>query len=158
MAVQRRNKSLFLQLENLGQIYKDVENESTNFNGCRETIFRNLALRSNLLAAHCVTKSMKSEKVCVLQFSFFSSAAKKVSWFRKEDGILHVLTIGKETFIADQRFSSAFKSPNDWRLRIKPTNPGDNGTYLCQISTHPPTLLVTHLQVIGKNLFKNFPD
>lgn len=74
----------------------------------------------------------------------------QVSWFRKEDGILKVLTIGKETFIADQRFSSAFKSPKDWRLRIKPTNPRDNGTYLCQISTHPPTLLVTHLQVIGE--------
>ena len=74
----------------------------------------------------------------------------QVSWFRKEDGILHVLTIGKETFIADQRFSSALKRPNDWRLRIRPTNSQDNGTYLCQISTHPPTLLVTNLQVIGK--------
>ena len=76
----------------------------------------------------------------------------QVSWFRKEDNILKVLTIGEETFVADERFSSAFKSPHDWRLRIRPTNPRDNGTYLCQISTHPPTLLVTNLQVIGKIL------
>ena len=74
----------------------------------------------------------------------------QVSWFRKEAGILTVLTIGQSAFIADDRFSSAYNSLNDWRLRIKPTNPRDNGTYLCQISTHPPTLLVTHLQVIGK--------
>ena len=68
--------------------------------------------------------------------------------------MLHVLTIGKETFVADPRFSSAWKKPGpeggDWRLRIHPTQAGDGGTYLCQISTHPPTLLVTHLQVIGE--------
>ena len=63
-----------------------------------------------------------------------------------------MLTIGKETFIADARFSSAFKHPYDWRLRIRPTNSRDNGTYLCQISTHPPTILVSHMQVIGKKL------
>lgn len=77
----------------------------------------------------------------------------QVSWFRKEDGILKVLTIGEETFLADDRFSSAFKSPHDWRLRIRPTNSRDNGTYLCQISTHPPTLLVTNLQVIVPRVF-----
>ena len=70
--------------------------------------------------------------------------------------MLHVLTIGKETFVADPRFSSAWKKPGpeggDWRLRIHPTQAGDGGTYLCQISTHPPTLLITHLQVIGEYL------
>ena len=68
--------------------------------------------------------------------------------------MLHVLTIGKDTFVADPRFASAWKKhdidPDDWRLRIHPTQAGDGGTYLCQISTHPPTLLVTHLQVIGE--------
>ena len=49
----------------------------------------------------------------------------QVSWFRKEDGILTVLTIGKSAFIADERFSSAYRRPHDWRLRIKPTNPRD---------------------------------
>ena len=74
----------------------------------------------------------------------------QVSWFRKDDGMLQVLTIGKDTFVADQRFSSAWEN-NDWRLKIQPAQAGDSGAYLCQISTHPPTLLVTHLQVIGKS-------
>ena len=65
---------------------------------------------------------------------------------------LHVLTIGKEIFSADQRYSPAFKEPYNWRLRIKPAQSIDDGTYLCQISTHPPTILVTNLQVIGKYL------
>jgi hypothetical protein len=45
------------------------------------------------------------------------------------------------------------KSANNWRLRIKPTMAIDDGTYLCQISTHPPTILVTNLKIIGKISF-----
>ena len=83
-------------------------------------------------------------------------ASFKVSWFRKGDGMLYFLTVGKDTFVADPRFSLALKKPGpedgNWCLRIHPTQPGDDGTYLCQISTHPPTLLITHLQVIGEYL------
>ena len=45
------------------------------------------------------------------------------------------------------------KANNNWRLRIRPTMAIDDGTYLCQISTHPPTILVTNLKIIGENLF-----
>ena len=31
----------------------------------------------------------------------------------------------------------------------RPTMAIDDGTYLCQISTHPPTILVTNLKIIG---------
>lgn len=77
----------------------------------------------------------------------------QVSWFRKENGTLHVLTIGRETFSADERYSLAHKKPNNWRLRIRPTRELDNGTYLCQISTHPPTLLITNLRVIVPHVY-----
>ena len=83
-------------------------------------------------------------------------ASFKVSWFRKGDGMLYFLTVGKDTFVADPRFSLALKKPGpedgNWCLRIHPTQASDDGTYLCQISTHPPTLLITHLQVIGEYL------
>jgi hypothetical protein len=46
------------------------------------------------------------------------------------------------------------EKPNNWRLRIRPTMAIDDGTYLCQISTHPPTILVTNLRVIGMKLQK----
>jgi hypothetical protein len=77
-----------------------------------------------------------------------------VSWFRRQNSSLSVLTIGKETFSADLRYSMELdKSANNWRLRIKPTMAIDDGTYLCQISTHPPTILVTNLKIIGKISF-----
>jgi hypothetical protein len=83
---------------------------------------------------------------------FFRSL--QVSWFRRQNSSLSVLTIGKETFSADLRYSMELdKSANNWRLRIRPTMAIDDGTYLCQISTHPPTILVTNLKIIGKISF-----
>jgi hypothetical protein len=38
---------------------------------------------------------------------------------------------------------------NIGHLRIRPTTAADEGSYLCQISTHPPTILVTNLKIIG---------
>ena len=73
----------------------------------------------------------------------------QVSWFRRQNSSLSVLTIGRDTFSADLRYSMDLEKPSNWRLRIRPTMAVDDGTYLCQISTHPPTILVTNLKVIG---------
>ena len=76
---------------------------------------------------------------------------RQVSWFRRQNSSLSVLTIGGDTFSADDRYSLQLdKLTNNWRLRIKPTMAVDDGTYLCQISTHPPTILLTNLKIIGK--------
>lgn len=106
----------------------------------------------------------------------------KVSWIRKDESHLHILTIGKSTFSADDRYSLSLQrkhknrrrhqkkessnvnpvssgDPQDqvdnWRLKIKPSVRGDNGTYYCQVSTHPPIVLVTHLEIIGKRINRN---
>eukprot|EP00095_Tigriopus_kingsejongensis_P011063 maker-scaffold23_size669530-snap-gene-2.11 protein:Tk11063 transcript:maker-scaffold23_size669530-snap-gene-2.11-mRNA-1 annotation:"PREDICTED: obscurin-like" len=72
----------------------------------------------------------------------------EVSWFRREDSTLHVLTIGHDTFSADDRYSLALEKPQNWRLKIRPTLPRDNGTYVCQVSRHPPIILFTHVRII----------
>ena len=74
----------------------------------------------------------------------------KVSWFRKQNTSLNLLTIGKDSFSADPRYSVAFRKPENWRLKIRPVMAKDNGTYLCQVSTHPPIIFLQHLKVIGK--------
>ena len=61
------------------------------------------------------------------------------------------MTIGKDSFSPDPRYSVAFRKPENWRLKIRPIMAKDNGTYLCQVSTHPPILFLQHLRVIGKN-------
>ena len=78
-----------------------------------------------------------------------------MSWFRRDGVQLHVLTIGKETFSADSRYSLAYHRPDNWRLRIRPALSRDNGTYLCQVSTHPPIILLSHLNVIGEDRNNN---
>ena len=70
-----------------------------------------------------------------------------MSWFRKKGGKLDVLTVGRSTFSADDRYVVRRQADN-WRLRVRPTLKRDNGTYVCQVSTHPPVLLLTHLRVI----------
>ena len=73
----------------------------------------------------------------------------QVSWFRKQNTSLNLLTIGKDSFSADPRYSVAFRKPENWRLKIRPVMAKDNGTYLCQVSTHPPIIFLQHLKVIG---------
>ena len=74
----------------------------------------------------------------------------QVSWFRREGPRLDILTVGRDSFSLDARYSVALERPNNWRLRVRPTMRRDNGSYLCQVSTHPPIILVTHLKIIGK--------
>ena len=75
----------------------------------------------------------------------------QVSWFRREGPRLDILTVGRDSFSLDARYSVALERPNNWRLRVRPTMRRDNGSYLCQVSTHPPIILVTHLKIIGKD-------
>ena len=74
----------------------------------------------------------------------------QVSWFRRDGSRLDILTVGRDSFSLDARYSVAFERPDNWRLRVRPALRRDNGSYLCQVSTHPPIILVTHLKIIGK--------
>ena len=82
--------------------------------------------------------------------NFYSIFLSQVSWFRKQNTSLNLLTIGKDSFSADPRYSVALRKPENWRLKIRPVMAKDNGTYLCQVSTHPPIIFLQHLKVIGK--------
>ena len=50
------------------------------------------------------------------------------------------------------RYSLNFEHPNNWKLQIKYTQKRDEGTYECQVSTHPPTVRLVHLNIVGKFL------
>ena len=82
----------------------------------------------------------------------------QVSWFKRHDRSLNVLTIGRETFSADDRYSLSHRRPDNWRLKVRPTLARDNGTYVCQVSRHPPIILLTHLKIIGEFLTFKIPN
>ncbi|XP_017461949.1 PREDICTED: uncharacterized protein LOC108355287 isoform X2 [Rhagoletis zephyria] len=72
-----------------------------------------------------------------------------VSWIRKKD--YHLLTVGLTTYSSDERFSAThLKHSEDWTLQIKFVQLRDAGVYECQVSTHPPTSIFLHLNVVAR--------
>ncbi|XP_062711856.1 uncharacterized protein LOC109399616 [Aedes albopictus] len=74
---------------------------------------------------------------------------KTVSWVRRKHGEtdLQLLTVGKQTYSGDSRYTIEFQYPNNWRLKIAAANKNDEGVYECQISTHPPKVIIYYLHV-----------
>lgn len=63
---------------------------------------------------------------------------------------LQLLTVGKQTYSGDPRYTIEFQYPNNWRLKIAAANKNDEGVYECQISTHPPKVIIYYLHVNGE--------
>ncbi|XP_055589947.1 uncharacterized protein LOC129742128 [Uranotaenia lowii] len=74
---------------------------------------------------------------------------KTVSWVLRKHGEtdLQLLTVGKQTYSGDPRYTVEFQYPNNWRLKIAAVNKNDEGVYECQISTHPPKVIIYYLHV-----------
>uniref|UniRef100_A0ABD2X8I7 Ig-like domain-containing protein n=1 Tax=Trichogramma kaykai TaxID=54128 RepID=A0ABD2X8I7_9HYME len=78
-------------------------------------------------------------------------SGKMVMWIRQyPDKAL--LTVGKNTHIADDRYSVSFKYPNNWRLMITSIQKEDRGLYVCQVNTHPPRMLVTNVTILAPDV------
>lgn len=77
---------------------------------------------------------------------------KMVTWLRNNEDTLELLTVGQATYVGDTRYSLHFKYPNNWRLRIKEVRLTDSGTYVCQVSTHPPKGLHRKLEVLAPEM------
>lgn len=76
----------------------------------------------------------------------------QVSWVRRksDDTNLDLLTVGLHTYSGDTRYKLEFQYPNNWRLKIESAVREDEGTYECQISTHPPRIIQKNLYVSGE--------
>ncbi|XP_055915019.1 neurotrimin [Eupeodes corollae] len=73
---------------------------------------------------------------------------KTVSWMRRKGDDLTLITFGRHTYSSDSRYSFDFEEPNDWKLLIQYANERDDGPYECQVSSHPPLVLLVYLTVI----------
>lgn len=76
---------------------------------------------------------------------------KTVSWMRRKGEDLTLITFGQHTYSGDSRYSLEFEEPNDWKLLIQYANERDEGPYECQVSSHPPLVLLVYLTIIGKS-------
>ncbi|XP_050694201.1 junctional adhesion molecule B-like isoform X2 [Eriocheir sinensis] len=71
-----------------------------------------------------------------------------VSWYRKVGDEIHLITFGFQTYHNDDRFAMTYQHPHDWRLRVRFVQHRDEGTYQCQVSTHPPMSRTVHMHVV----------
>ncbi|XP_043501415.1 uncharacterized protein LOC122523615 isoform X1 [Polistes fuscatus] len=74
---------------------------------------------------------------------------KTVSWVRRQDNgeKMNLLTVGRQTYTGDSRYTIEFQYPDNWRLQIKSVNSSDEGQYECQISTFPPKFILVNLHI-----------
>nr|CAH0103213.1 unnamed protein product [Daphnia galeata] len=70
-----------------------------------------------------------------------------VSWIRKTEDDLQLLTVGESSHTADPRINPEFIYPHLWQLKFNPAMVNDSGTYLCHISTDPPLIRYIHLEI-----------
>ena len=74
----------------------------------------------------------------------------QISWVRKVDG--HLLAVGDDTFISDQRFQAQRVPRSDtWTLIINNVRSDDGGQYECQVPIEPKISRIITLNVIGNS-------
>ncbi|KAF6210358.1 hypothetical protein GE061_013462 [Apolygus lucorum] len=73
-----------------------------------------------------------------------------VSWMKRHGDKLKLVSVGLEAYSSDPRYSVAFRSPNDWQLKLEGAQHSDEGHYECQVSSHPPIVQPYYLTVVGK--------
>ncbi|CAG9790903.1 unnamed protein product [Diatraea saccharalis] len=59
-----------------------------------------------------------------------------------------LLQMGPAPYTGDNRIAVKFQYPNNWRLSMNPVKRNDAGSYMCQISTHPPRTIFVNLTVL----------
>lgn len=77
----------------------------------------------------------------------FNLRDRTVSWIRSRD--LTVLAVDRLTVTTDSRISvSHVEESEDWILEIRGVTKRDQGTYECQVNTHPKVSTKIHLKVL----------
>jgi len=81
----------------------------------------------------------------------------QISWIRHAD--LHILTVGRYTYTADNRYQSIYNPTTDeWILQIKYLQKRDSGMYECQVSTQPVRSFFVRLNILDETPSKLYGE
>ncbi|XP_046604728.1 zwei Ig domain protein zig-8-like [Neodiprion virginianus] len=116
-----------------GPYFENVKNEDVSTGGVRH------------VAVHLGTTAMLDCRVAML-------SDKTVMWMRRNGERVSLLTVAKNTYSSDLRYSLYFQYPNNWRLAISSVRREDHGLYVCQVNTHPPRMLTTNVTILAPEI------
>ncbi|XP_076041008.1 cell adhesion molecule 1-like isoform X2 [Oratosquilla oratoria] len=92
--------------------------------------------------------SSQAGDTAMLDCQVFRLREKIVSWIRRIDDDIHLLTVGYQTYHNDKKkYVLNYEHPHNWKLQISNVQARDEGTYVCQVSTHPPQIRHVYLKV-----------
>lgn len=78
----------------------------------------------------------------------------KVAWLRVDTQT--ILTIQNHVITKNHRIGITYTEKRIWQLRIKDVKETDRGWYMCQINADPMKSQVGFLEVVGKEIPRNF--
>ncbi|XP_046679742.1 zwei Ig domain protein zig-8-like [Homalodisca vitripennis] len=70
-----------------------------------------------------------------------------VSWLRRQEGQLRLLSVGLEIYSRDSRYTFQRSEDNYWQLTVAGVQETDQGLYECQVTSHPPLAYSRYLHV-----------
>ncbi|XP_069983455.1 hemicentin-2 [Penaeus vannamei] len=100
--------------------------------------------------ANSTTTTVFLGATATLDCTVHDIANESVTWMRRVDDMLELLTWDTHTYAKDKRYSVASDSGvgwRRWRLLINGSQVEDQGQYRCQVATQPPKILAVTLVV-----------
>jgi len=137
---------LLLSLSSVSRVFGKSGSKQEAISGLGSPYFQHADSRAGAV----VNVTTQLESATYLDCHVNRLGGKTVSWLKRigEDKSPHLLTYGHQTYSSDARFQIIYEKPNNWKLQIQFTKKADVGLYECQVSTNPPLIQYTFLNVV----------
>jgi len=138
---------LLLSLSSVSRVFGKSGSNQDPISGLGSPYFQNTGDRADRGMVNVTTQL---ESTTYLDCHVNRLGGKTVSWLKRigENKDPHLLTYGRQTYSSDARFQIIYEKPNNWKLQIQFTKRTDVGLYECMVSTNPPLIQYTYLNVV----------
>jgi len=142
---------LLLSLSSVSRVFGKSGSNTDQISGLGSPYFQHKEAGGGARLREGVTNvTTQLESTTYLDCFINRLGGKTVSWLKRigQDKDPHLLTYGRQTYSSDARFQIIFEKPNNWKLQIQFTKKTDVGLYECQVSTNPPLIQYSFLNVV----------
>jgi len=134
----------------MSQVFGKSGSNQDAISGLGSPYFQHARTKDGALDGGVLNVTTQLEGTTYLDCHVNRLGGKTVSWLKRigEEKDPHLLTYGRQTYSSDARFQIIYEKPNNWKLQIQFTKKSDVGLYECMVSTNPPLIQYTYLNVV----------